>query len=112
MIVDHVFIFKLEGNNLTGTRRAFLTRTDKDGNQKLESDKYIPLPELSVNGTTITWKQKMTVLQVQSIDTLSRVTLISDDEILVEYIGQQIKKDESGRTELVVPVSYKLKREK
>jgi beta-lactamase regulating signal transducer with metallopeptidase domain len=114
MIADHVMIFKMEGGSLTGTQRAFLIRRDKDGGQKLESDQYVPLPDLTVKGTTLTWKRKMKLPPDQEVDTLHRVTLISDDEILVEGVGGQWGKDPSGgtRLELVLPVSYKLKREK
>jgi beta-lactamase regulating signal transducer with metallopeptidase domain len=114
LIADHVFIFKMEGDSLTGTQRAFLIHHDKEGNQTLKSDQYVPLPDLKVNGTTLTWKRKMNLLPDQEVDTLQRVTLISDDEILFEGVGGNWKKDPSGgsRLELVLPVSYKLKREK
>jgi beta-lactamase regulating signal transducer with metallopeptidase domain len=113
-IADHVFIFKMEGDSLTGTQRAFIIHNDKEGNQKLTFDKYVPLPDLKVNGTTLTWKRKMGLPSDQEVDTLHRVTLISDDEILVEGVGGQWGLDPSGgrRLELVLPVSYKLKREK
>jgi beta-lactamase regulating signal transducer with metallopeptidase domain len=112
-IAEHVLIFKMEGDRLTGTFRA-LHITRKDGESpKIVSDKYVALPELTVNGTTITWKNRMKLLQDQSVDTLNRVTLIGDDEIFVEKIGGQWKGDASGsRLEVIVPVSYRLKREK
>jgi BlaR1 peptidase M56 len=111
-IVDHVIIFKMEAGRLTGSIRAFLIRTDKEGNQKLESDKYIALPELSVNGTSVTWKSKLKVLSDKELDTLNRVSLVGDNEILVEKVGGHWKHDESGsRLDAIVPVTYRLKRE-
>jgi hypothetical protein len=115
-IADQVLIFKIEGGRLTGTQREVLFRKEKDGNQKIESDRYVDLPELSVNGDAITWMSKMKVSRDQGpdieLDILNRVSLVGDDEILFEKSGKRLI-DENGRQGGVsVQVGYDLKREK
>jgi hypothetical protein len=111
-IAEHVLIFKLEGDRITGTQREFSIRQENGGSPQLVSDQYVALPELTVKGTTLTWKNKMKVLQDQFLDTLHRVTLTGDDEMLVESVGVQVKAGEGKREELVIPLSIKLKKEK
>jgi hypothetical protein len=107
MIADFVLIFKIEGERLKGTERQFLIRDEGDGRgPKLVRDEYVPLPDLSVEGKTLAWKTKWMQSDQES---LKRVTLISDDEILYEGVGMQRSSDQPT---LIVPISYKLKREK
>jgi hypothetical protein len=107
MIADHVLIFKMEGERLKGTERQFLIRDDGDGRgPQLVRDEYVPLPDLSVEGKILTWKTKWMQSDQES---LKRVTLISDDEILFEGVGMQRSSDQPA---LIIPISYKLKREK
>jgi beta-lactamase regulating signal transducer with metallopeptidase domain len=109
-----VFIFKLEGDRLTGAQRVFIAREEKDGSQKLASNQYLALPELSVNGNAITWMTKMKVPQEQGpdieVDILNRVSLVGDDAILFEKTGKwMIVKNGHGGG---VAIRYDLKREK
>ena len=107
MIADHVLIFKMEGERLKGTERQFLIRDDGDGRgPQLVRDEYVPLPDLSVEGKILTWKTKWMQSDQES---LKRVTLISDDEILFEGVGVNRFADHPA---LIVPITYKLKREK
>lgn len=107
MIADHVLVFKIEGERLKGTERQFLIRDEGDGRgPQLVRDEYVPLPDLSVEGKILTWKTKWIQPDHES---LRRVTLISDDEILYEGVGMQRSSDQPT---LIVPISYKLKREK
>jgi len=107
MIVDNVLVFKMEGERLKGTERQFLIRDEGDGRgPQLVRDEYAPLPDLSVEGKTLTWKTKWMQSDQES---LKRVTLISDDEILFEGVGMQRSSDQPA---LIIPISYKLKREK
>jgi len=107
MIADHVLVFKIEGERLEGTERQFLIRDEGDGRgPQLVRDEYVPLPDLSVEGKILTWKTKW--IQPDQ-EALRRVTLISDDEILFEGVGMQRSSDQPT---LIVPISYKLKREK
>jgi hypothetical protein len=97
----------MEGGRLKGTERQFLIRDDGDGRgPQLVRDEYVPLPDLSVEGKILTWKTKW--IQPDH-EALRRVTLISDDEILYEAVGMQRSSDQPT---LVIPISYKLKREK
>jgi len=107
MIADHVLVFKIEGERLKGTERQFLIRDEGDGRgPQLVRDEYVPLPDLSVEGKILTWKTKWMQSDQES---LKRVTLISDDEILFEGVGMQRSSDQPT---LIIPISYKLKREK
>jgi beta-lactamase regulating signal transducer with metallopeptidase domain len=107
-----MFIFKLEGDRLTGGRRVFIARKEKDGSQKLASNQYDPLPELSVNGNEITWITKMKVPQDQGpeieVDILNKVSLVGDDAILFEKTGKWMTDKGGGG----VAIRYDLKREK
>jgi len=107
MIADNVLIFKMEGERLKGTERQFLIRDEGDGRApQLVRDEYVQLPDLRVDGKTLTWKTKWMQSDQES---LKRVTLISDDEILFEGVGMQRSPDQPA---LIIPISYKLKREK
>jgi hypothetical protein len=107
MIADNVLVFKMEGERLKGTERQFLIRDEGDGRgPQLVRDEYVPLPDLSVEGKTLTWKTKWMQSDQES---LKRVTLTSDDEILFEGVGMRRSSDQPA---LIIPISYKLKREK
>jgi hypothetical protein len=107
MIADSVLIFKMEGERLKGTQRQLDIRNDGDGRgPQIVRDEYVPLPDLSVEGKTLTWKAKWIQPDQES---LRRVTLISDDEILYEAVGISRSSDQPP---LIIPISYKLKREK
>jgi hypothetical protein len=107
MIADNVLVFKMEGERLKGTERQLNIRDERDGRgPQIVRDEYVPLPDLRVEGKTLTWKTKW--IQPDQ-EALRRVTLISDDEILFETVG--INRS-TGQPTLIVPISYKLKREK
>jgi hypothetical protein len=107
MIADHVLVLMIEGERLKGTERQFLIRDEGDGRgPQLVRDEYVPLPDLIVEGKILTWKTKWIQPDHES---LRRVTLISDDEILYESVGMQRSSDQPT---LIIPISYKLKREK
>jgi len=107
MIADNVLIFKMEGERLRGTERQLHIRDAGDGRgPQIVRDEYVPLPDLRVEGKTLTWKTKW--IQADQ-EALRRVTLISDDEILFEAVGINRSNDQPT---LIVPISYKLKREK
>src|SRR5262245_9873638 len=101
-ITDQVIIFKMEGAQLKGTIRSMNIRREEGGEPEIVRDEYVPLPELNVEGTTLTWKDKW----IQpGHEVLRRVTLISDDEILFETVGTRRSSDQPT---LLAPVSYKV----
>jgi hypothetical protein len=104
--IDAVLIFKIEDGRLKGTVRALGIRRRNEEAPQVIRDEYVPLPELNVEGKTLTWKENWTLPDHEK---LSQVTLISDDEILFETVGAERS---SGRPTLLKPISYKLKREK
>ena len=100
-------IFKMEGNKLTGTERQLSIRDTGDGRgPQIIRDEVAPLPELNVEGKVLTWKTRWIQPDHES---LKRVTLINDDEILFEGV---VTKRMNNQPTLVTPISYKLKREK
>jgi len=105
-IIDAVLILKMDGNRLKGTQRVWQIRREDGGEPQIVRDEYVPLPDLNVEGKTLTWKQPW--IQPDH-ETLTRVTLISDDEILLETVGTNRL---GSQPALLVPISYKLKREK
>jgi len=105
-ITDAVIILKMEGVQLKGTIRQTSISRVGDGEPQIVRDEYVPLPDLSVEGKTLTWKEKW----IQpGHEVLRQVTLISDDEILFESVGT-IRSD--NQPTLILPMSYKLRREK
>lgn len=107
MIADNVLVFKMEGERLKGTERQLSIRVEGDGRgPQIVRDEYAPLPDLKVEGKKITWKRQWVQPDHEA---LTRVTLVSDDEILFESVGT-MRAD--GQPTLIIPVSYKLKREK
>jgi hypothetical protein len=104
---DSVMIFKMEGGRLKGTQRQLEIRREEDWQEpRIVRDEYAPLPDLTVEGKTLTWKAKWIEADQE---VLRRVTLISDDEILFETVGTHRS---PHYPTLIVPISSKLKREK
>ena len=100
-IIDNVLVFKMEGNQLKGMMRNYEVERESDGQPRITRDEMVPLPDLSVDGGTVSWKKGTS-------ESVRKVTLISYDEILFEFVGIS----RSNGQETRVPVSYRLKREK
>jgi hypothetical protein len=105
-ILEHVLIFKIEDGRLKGTQREWGIRQEAGGEPKIIRDEYVTLPDLDVEGRTISWKRKW---NLPDHEALTQVTLMSDDEILVETVGGRRS---TGQPTLIIPISFKLKREK
>ncbi len=106
MIADNILIFKMDGERLTGTERVFAIRDEGDGSgPKIIKDTFIPLPTITIEGKTLTWKAKRNLEQ----EVLRRVTLLGEDEILFETVGFERVSDQP---EMLFPLGFKLKREK
>jgi hypothetical protein len=105
-ILDAVLILKMDGDRLKGTQRVWQIRREDGGEPQIVRDEYVPLPDLNVEGKTLTWKKPWTQPDHEA---LTRVTLISDDEILYETVGTNRLGNQPA---LLVPISYKLKKEK
>jgi hypothetical protein len=107
MIADNVLVFKMEGERLKGTERQLQISIKDDGRgPQIIRDEYVPLPDLMVEEKILTWKRQW--IQPDH-EALTRVTLVSDDEILFEGVGMRRTTDQPT---LIIPISYKLKREK
>jgi hypothetical protein len=105
-ILEDVLIFKIEDGRLKGTQRVWGVRQEAGSEPKIVRDEYVTLPDLDVEGKTVSWKRKW---NLPDHEVLTRVTLISDDEILFETVGMRRA---DGQPTLIIPHSYKLKREK
>jgi hypothetical protein len=105
-ILEDVLIFKIEEGRLKGTQRVWGVRREAGSEPKIVRDEYVTLPDLEIDGRTVTWKRKW---NLPDHEALTRVTLISDDEILFETVGMRRTNDQPT---LIMPHSYKLKREK
>ncbi len=98
------YVFKMEGNQL---KVAVPVTEFADARQtEVIREEHLPLPDPKVEGRTLTWKDKW---DQPGHEVLVRITLITDDEILVESVGKQRSNDQPT---LVMPVSFKLVREK
>lgn len=106
MIIDNVLIFKMDGDRLKGTIREFAIHKSGDSEPRIVRDEYVALPDLKVEGKTLSWKASW---NQPDHETLRRVTLLSDDEILYEFVGMNRLNDQPT---LILPMSFKLKREK
>lgn len=105
-ILEAVLILKMDDARLKGTQRVWQIRREDGGEPQIVRDEYVPLPDLNIEGKTLTWKKNWTQ---PDHETLTRVTILSDDEILYETVGTNRV---GNQPTLLVPVSYKLKREK
>jgi hypothetical protein len=85
---DNAYVFMLEGNQLRGTVRTAMRLKPVPGSglePRLIRDIHSPLPNLTVEGETLTWKFPLANDQVAHL----RARLVSDDELLVENCGKQ-----------------------
>ena len=105
-IDDEVLVFKMEGDNLTGTQRARRVFMNSGGVRWLTSDRYIPFTDLTIEGKTLTGKIKNQ--EKPDLEYLWKATLVSDDEILVEVVKRLYRPDQTLELDRV---SFKLKKE-
>jgi hypothetical protein len=85
---DNAYVFILEGDQLRGTSRTpvyLRPAPGTVGELKLFRDIHSPLPNLTVEGATLTWKYPIANGQPAYL----RASLISEDELLVENCGKQ-----------------------
>jgi len=103
---DQVLVFKMEGDRLTGTYRERRVFVNPGGVQWATTDKYVPFPDLMVEGKTLTSKIKNK--EKPEMEYLWKATLVSDDEMLVEIVRRLYRPDQTLE---LAPVSFKLKKE-
>jgi len=85
---DNAYVFMLEGDQLRGTSRTTVYLRPAPGTVgelKLFRDIHSPLPNLKVEGETLTWKYPIANGQPAYL----RASLVSEDELLVENCGKQ-----------------------
>jgi hypothetical protein len=85
---DNAYVFILEGDQLRGTSRTTVYLRPAPGTVgelKLFRDIHSPLPNLTVEGATLTWKYPIANGQ----PAYSRASLISEDDLVVENCGKQ-----------------------
>ncbi len=91
-IAYKVLIFKLDGDRLTGTIRSTLIFHEPGtGVGRIAEEQDHPLHTQTLEGATLTtkltWKRESGG-KIQDLETIFRVTLVSDDEIKVECTGE------------------------
>ena len=85
---DNAYVFMLDGDQLRGTSRTTVYLRPAPGTVgelKLFRDIHSPLPNLKVEGETLTWKYPIANGQPAYL----RASLVSKDELLVENCGKQ-----------------------
>jgi hypothetical protein len=85
---DNAYVFMLEGNQLRGTSRTTMYLKPMPGSgleRRLFKDIHSPLPNLTVEGATLTWKYPIANGQPAYV----KASLVSEDELLVENCGKQ-----------------------
>jgi hypothetical protein len=85
---ENAYVFLLEGDQLRGTSRTTVYLVPAPGSgleRRLFKDIHAPLPNLTVEGETLTWKFPMANGQSAYV----RASLVSEDELLVEHCGKQ-----------------------
>jgi len=86
--IENAYVFLLEGDQLRGTSRTpvYLVPAPGSGRERrLFKDIHTPLPNLKVEGATLTWMFPFANGQ----PAYCRASLVSEDELLVEDCGKQ-----------------------
>lgn len=85
---ENAYVFILEGDQMRGTFRTpvyLLPAPGAVGERSLFKDIHMPLPNLTIEGATLTWMFPNANGRVA----YARASLVSEDELLVEGCGTQ-----------------------
>ena len=86
--IENAYVFMLDGDQLRGTMRTpvYLVPAPGSGRERrLFKDIHTPLPNLKVEGETLTWMFPIANGQ----PAYCRASLVSEDELLIEDCGKQ-----------------------
>ena len=105
--VAQAVIFKIEGGKLICTERQLSYRY-VNGEFFRDRDEFTPTGELKVKGKTVSWRTRRLKYLGEGVDIQTRVTLTSDNEAVLDYIGE-IK--EGDQPMMLAPYRLTLKKQ-
>ena len=85
--VAQTLIFKIEGGKLICTERQLSYRY-VNGVFFRDRDEFTPTGELKVKGKTVSWRTRRLKYLGEGVDIQTRVTLTSDNDAVLDYIGE------------------------
>jgi len=85
--VAQTLTFKIEGGKLICMERQLSYRY-VSGEFFRDHDEFTPTGELKVKGKTVSWRTRRLKYLGEGVDIQTRVTLTSDDEAVMDYIGE------------------------
>jgi hypothetical protein len=100
-------IFKIEGGKLICMERQLAYRY-ANGEFFLDRDELKPTGELKVKGKTVSWRTRRLKYLGEGMDIQTRVTLTSDNEAVLDYIGEI---SEGDQPLMLVPLRITLKKQ-
>ncbi len=91
--VAQTLTFKIEGGKLICMERQLSYRYVK-GEFFRDHDEFRPTGELKVKGKTVSWRARRLKNLGEGVDIQTRVTLTSDNEAVMDYIGEIVEGDQ------------------
>src|SRR5262245_22567667 len=85
--IARTLTFKIEGGKLICMERQLSYRY-VNGEFFRDRDEFTPTGELKVKGKTVSWRARQLKYLGQGVDIQTRVTLTSDNEAMMDYIGE------------------------
>jgi len=105
--VAQAVIFKIEEGKLIGMQRQLSVRY-ANGEFFRDRDEFTPTEELKVKGKTVYWRTGRLKYFGEGADIQTRVTLTSENEAVLEYIGEIAEGD---RPLMLAPYRLTLKKQ-
>ena len=105
--VAQAVIFKIEEGKLIGMQRQLSVRY-ANGEFFRDRDEFTPTGELKVKGKTVSWRTGRLKYFGEGADIQTRVTLMSDNEAVMDYIGEIAEGD---RPLMLAPYRLTLKKQ-
>jgi hypothetical protein len=105
--VAQAVIFKIEGGRLIGMERQ-LSYRNTNGEFFLDRDEFTPTGELKVKGKTVSWRTRRLKYLGEGMDIQTRVTLTSDNEAVLDFVGEI---SEGDQPLMLVPFRITLKKQ-
>src|SRR5262245_15407883 len=105
--VAQAVVFKIEGGKLICMERQVSYRY-ANGEFFRDRDEFTPTGELNVRGKTVSWRTRRLKYLGEGVDIQTRVTLTSDNEAVLDYIGEIIERDQPM---MLVPYRLTLKKQ-
>jgi hypothetical protein len=105
--IAQTVIFKIVGGKLICMERHLAYRY-VNGEFFLDRDEFMPTGGLKVKGKTVSWRTRRLKYCAKELDIQTRVTLTSDNEAVLEYVGEI---SEGDQPLMLVPMRITLKKQ-